>query len=980
MAKATFMSMKWLRLHIKEIIWATVILFVSSIFVIGYGTSRAIRAQEERDKANAKAERDAAAAKNAIPANLQDKINLPVVHLSYPTANASLTTIIDLKTVWRSIKDSPEYIQLANMPEGIKKFYGDMIKERAVDGLITQSLIQLYAQANNIKPPVTPDAIVQKAKQQISPVEFARNLRKQGLSEKEFGIEKLKEFTVQSVAQNLLKPVPVASATDAVLRKYYEDNKIRFREDDEVTFNHLVIEPSDFVGKVDVTDDQVKSYFDSHRNDFVSSKRVSVSHIYINPKSEDFIATIPEDENRIRKVYTENASKYKTPEKVSARHILIKPKNNFDYDFPSFKINLRNFAKKDHENMVLYTFDAGISGLSSSSHIKLDNFCIETDDGQSFYPTSDSLALTEGALELPISGSPKPAVSGTIAILVNKDLKVAKLQVKDGGVVNNFDVSSSFDTEAAYAAAKKEAEELLARIKNNNEDFATLAKEFSQDPGSAKKGGDLGEFGRGAMVKPFEEAAFATKIGDITEPVRTQFGYHIIKVEGKTAEKTKSLDEVRAEISAEIRAEQASLKASASLETAKQKAIHQNEDFAKSVKMISMGASRKNDGKLPVFFKGEITDDYSVEQRKILFDEIGGNGYFIDPKIEKAVFALDVNEISDVIETENGFHLFKMIEKLEPVQLALTESLKTKIRKIIEEDKQKQMAEKAANDLIANNKGASFDKLVKAYKKDDKELKTKIGPLPFSKSPGFSSYALSEGLGKFSMDGRTYLPEIHSAIMMLQKDGNWKNKVVGPIKSELGYHFVELLDYQGDKYQPFEEIKSDLFKMVTLEPTEEDIQKAFEANKDKLDKPATRQLRQIVVSDEKTASELYKRLQQGEIFYLLAKTYSIDGSASQGGKIPAIKRGQLSPELDKAVWNLKKGQYTKPIKTAYGYVIALLDADETPGVKATLTPEVRNSLKRQIKQEYSEKTFTAFLKGLRNQAHVIRHPQVLAEL
>jgi len=73
---------------------------------------------------------------------------------------------------------------------------------------------------------------------------------------------------------------------------------------------------------------------------------------------------------------------------------------------------------------------------------------------------------------------------------------------------------------------------ILERLKKG-ESFTNLAKELSIDKGSAKKGGDLGLFGKGMMVKPFEEAAFNLNKGEMTlEPVRTEFGYHIIKRAG----------------------------------------------------------------------------------------------------------------------------------------------------------------------------------------------------------------------------------------------------------------------------------------------------------------------------------------------------------------------------------------------------------------------------------------------------------------
>ncbi|RMF84630.1 MAG: hypothetical protein D6736_18915 [Nitrospinota bacterium] len=91
--------------------------------------------------------------------------------------------------------------------------------------------------------------------------------------------------------------------------------------------------------------------------------------------------------------------------------------------------------------------------------------------------------------------------------------------------------------------AKARAEAALKRVKSG-EDFATVAKEVSEGP-SASRGGDLGYFGRGAMVKPFEEVAFSLKPGEISDLVRTDFGYHIIKVEDKKEAGYRPLEEVK---------------------------------------------------------------------------------------------------------------------------------------------------------------------------------------------------------------------------------------------------------------------------------------------------------------------------------------------------------------------------------------------------------------------------------------------------
>ena len=89
---------------------------------------------------------------------------------------------------------------------------------------------------------------------------------------------------------------------------------------------------------------------------------------------------------------------------------------------------------------------------------------------------------------------------------------------------------SATATPEAKAEAKKKAEQVLAEVKKSPAKFAELAKKYSQDPGSAEKGGDLGTFARGSMVKPFEEAVFSMKPGDISGLVQSDFGYHIIKL------------------------------------------------------------------------------------------------------------------------------------------------------------------------------------------------------------------------------------------------------------------------------------------------------------------------------------------------------------------------------------------------------------------------------------------------------------------
>jgi len=110
------------------------------------------------------------------------------------------------------------------------------------------------------------------------------------------------------------------------------------------------------------------------------------------------------------------------------------------------------------------------------------------------------------------------------------------------------------------AAAKTKAEKLLVQVRATPANFAQFAKENSDDPGSGELGGDLDLFSRGAMVKPFEDAAFQMKVGQISDLVRSDFGFHIIRLTDIKAGSVKPLEAVKDEIAAEIRTQLATKK------------------------------------------------------------------------------------------------------------------------------------------------------------------------------------------------------------------------------------------------------------------------------------------------------------------------------------------------------------------------------------------------------------------------------------
>ena len=125
------------------------------------------------------------------------------------------------------------------------------------------------------------------------------------------------------------------------------------------------------------------------------------------------------------------------------------------------------------------------------------------------------------------------------------------VEVSDEEVKAFYDANSQQFKKGATVSAKHiltDAEDkcqtILDSILNGEKTFEDAAKEFSTCPSGAR-GGDLGQFGRGQMVKEFEDVAFAAEIGEVKGPVKTQFGYHLIKVENKREETVAFFDEVK---------------------------------------------------------------------------------------------------------------------------------------------------------------------------------------------------------------------------------------------------------------------------------------------------------------------------------------------------------------------------------------------------------------------------------------------------
>ena len=181
--------------------------------------------------------------------------------------------------------------------------------------------------------------------------------------------------------------------------------------------------------------------------------------------------------------------------------------------------------------------------------------------------------------------------------------------------------------------AKERAEALLAQARKAPASFAELARKNSDDPGSAAKGGDLEFFGRGAMVKPFDNAVFAMKIGEIGNLIETDFGFHVITLTAVRGGEKKPFEAVRAEIEAEVRKS-----------LAQKKYVEVAEQFTNTV-------FEQSDSLQPVIDKLKLSKLTATVQRT---PQPGASGPLASAKLLEAVFGNDAvrnKRNTDAVET-----------------------------------------------------------------------------------------------------------------------------------------------------------------------------------------------------------------------------------------------------------------------------------------------------------------------------------------
>ena len=301
------------------------------------------------------------------------------------------------------------------------------LKQSVLDGLITRRLVNAEIHKANFK--ISDEQLSQhilgmpefQENGKFSEDIYQKTLAQNKLTATKFENDRRSELLTQQARDGLAALVSVPKAVaDQTLQYAYQQREVSAAE----------IKTAQFISQVKVTPEQVKAYYELHKDKFVVPEQVKLEFAMLSAAS--FVAQMKVDDKEIKDFYDANSAKFQGDEQRHASHILIS----------------RGTTDKDK------------------------------------------------------------------------------------------------------AAAKAKAEDILAQLRKSPKSFEALAIKYSQDPSGAK-GGDLGTFGRGAMVKPFEDAVFGMKVGQISDLVESEFGYHIIRLDGISGQNT-SFDSLKLQIKGEL--------------------------------------------------------------------------------------------------------------------------------------------------------------------------------------------------------------------------------------------------------------------------------------------------------------------------------------------------------------------------------------------------------------------------------------------
>ena len=346
--------------------------------------------------------------------------------------------------------------------------------------------------------------------------------------------EKLIEQEVQrlgiTVSDQEVKDIILGDDPPAFLKQNFIDSLGRFNREmyEEAIFNpqneQMLLQAEELVKQtryreklqsllqagITVSEDEIKRKF-IEQNTFMDAQYA----LFANSLFPDSVLNITEED--LRKFYNENPDKFKINAQRKLKYVLFRnePSNADSMLVIKNLENVKRMAENDTSDFKYFV------DIYSEAPYAIDTFSVSV-------LSSDAIKALKNAQKGSIIG-PVSSTRGGFEIYHLLDvIPSAERFVRASHIL----ISQMGDDAANLAEANRVYQEL-----KNGADFSQMAIKHSKDPGSGKNGGDLGWFGKGMMVKEFEDACFSGKVGDIQKPIKTSFGYHIILVTDQSSNK-----------------------------------------------------------------------------------------------------------------------------------------------------------------------------------------------------------------------------------------------------------------------------------------------------------------------------------------------------------------------------------------------------------------------------------------------------------
>jgi peptidyl-prolyl cis-trans isomerase D len=373
---------------------------------------------------------------------------------------------------------------------------------------------------------------------------------------------------------------------------------------------------------------------------------------------------------------------------------------------------INNFATTASETEIneMYQRDqetVSVKVVKVTPDLFIDKIVVDPQDLAAWFETEKNTYKTEQKIKLNYLSFPYKAQTDKITIsdeqvLAQYEKDKAAYQVPEKRQARHILLKTEENASPEKRVEqRKKAEEILAKARAG-EDFSALAATYSEDPSKAK-GGDLGTFAKGRMIKEFDDAVFSMQPNAISDIIQTRFGYHIIKLDKIIPARTQPIEEVRAAIIAKLQSEQAR---PATFQMA-------NEAYEGIIAAGSLPAYAEKHADKTVI----TTDFFSRTAPPATLDH--------DPKFMDTIFTLKQGELSSLIETPSGYFILFAEAIQEPAPPKL-EEVKERATKDYKLTKARKMAKEAATAILTKVQGgADFEKTVSEAKLQAK----KSGPL-----------------------------------------------------------------------------------------------------------------------------------------------------------------------------------------------------------------------------------------------------------